>query len=595
MVKKLIYKNIDFITFPMRCIPLQSSFSIIYTILNALMPAYETVALANFIDCAMDIFRGKRNNADIVFPIVMIVLYILFVNLMPSISNIISITGKSKLTVKMKDLILNKRASLEYMHIENAETQELINRVCSDPVGNFLSGFNNILSAASIIISSISLLAIIMSSTFISGIVIVIISIPLFAIAMRTGKKNYEMSKEARKIQRRYGYLSDVLTGRDYANERKLFGFSKSMQNDYDDLYVQSFKIESKIEKKTYTNMKSGSMVTLAVIAVIVSVLLPSLNAGSITLGVFVALVNAVFSLVQTMSWQLSGIMSEYSRLQEYLKDLNSFLALSEKKEACVEPSRTNDFIFESLEFRNVSFKYPGTENYVLNKCSFLLNSGKSYSFVGINGAGKSTIAKLIIGLYDDYEGEILLNGINIKQYDYATIKAIISVLFQDFTTYAISMKDNITIGRDMIYNKEEVKNIISQAGLEDLTYELKNNIETSLGKIKEDGVDVSGGQWQRIAIGRLLYSEAKINILDEPTASLDPAAESQLYEMFHRINNNRFTIYITHRLGAAKISDEILVVDGGKIVESGSHEKLMRMHDGLYHKMFNSQKSWYE
>lgn len=594
MEKKRKYKNIDFLIFPMCCIPLQSSFSILYTIFNALMPAYETIALANFINCAMDIFEGKRDTTEIVLPIVMIVICILFVNLMPSISNIISLTGKNKMTIKMKGLILNKRASLEYMHIENAETQELINRACSDPVGNFLRGFNNILSAASIIISSISLLLIIMASTFISGLVIIIISVPLFAIAMRTGQKNYEMSKEARKIQRRYGYLTDVLTGRDYANERKLFGFSKCLQNDYNALYNQSFKVESKIEKKRYTNMKSGSMVTLLVIAVIVSILLPSLHAGGITLGAFVGLVNAVFSLVQTMSWKLSGTMSEYSRLQEYLKDFNSFLALSEKKDACATPSRTNDFTFESLEFCNVSFKYPGTENYVLNKCSFLLNSGKSYSFVGINGAGKSTITKLIIGLYDNYDGEILLNGIDIKQYDYATIKGNISVLFQDFAAYAISIKDNIMIGRDMIYIEEDVKNIITQVGLEDFTHELKNNIETSLGKIKEDGVDVSGGQWQRIAIARLLYSKAKMNILDEPTASLDPVAESQVYEMFHRINNNRFTIYITHRLGAAKISDEILVVDGGKIVESGSHEQLMRIHNGLYRKMFDSQRSWY-
>ena len=146
-----------------------------------------------------------------------------------------------------------------------------------------------------------------------------------------------------------------------------------------------------------------------------------------------------------------------------------------------------------------------------------------------------------------------------------------------------------------MIFNEEKVKKIISNIGLDDFTHELKNDINTFLGKIKEDGVDVSGGQWQRIAIARLLYSDAMINILDEPTASLDPIAESQVYKMFHRINNNRFTIYITHRLGAAKISDEILVVDCGKIVESGNHEQLMLIHDGLYHKMFDSQKSWYE
>ena len=182
-----LFRNRDFIAYPMRYIPLQSSLLIIYTISNSLMPAYETIALANFIDCAMDIFEGKRNHNEIIVPIVMIVLYILFINLIPTVAEIISLTGKNKMTMRIKELILNKRMALEYQYVENPETQELINRVCSDPVGNFLSGFNNILSAVSIIISSISLLAIIMTTTFISGIVIVAVSIPLFAIAIKTG------------------------------------------------------------------------------------------------------------------------------------------------------------------------------------------------------------------------------------------------------------------------------------------------------------------------------------------------------------------------------------------------------------------------
>ncbi|MFQ9984501.1 MAG: ABC transporter ATP-binding protein [Lachnospiraceae bacterium] len=595
MNRNRTFKYINFLTYPMCCIPFQSLFLIIYTICNALIPAYETIVLADFIDCAMAIFNGKKNTAEIVLPIIMIVLYILFIHFMPSVADLIRLTGKNQMTLKLKELIINKKAALEYMHIENEQTQKLIHRVCAEPVENFSSGFSNILSAASIIISSFSLLVIIMTASMISGVVIVVISIPLFFVAMKTGRKNYEMSKDAVEIQRRYGYLGSVLTEREYAHERKLFGYSQRLQEDYDALYDQSFTIESQIEKKTYTNMKSGSMVTLLLIAVIVTVLLPSLNMGNITIGVFVALVNAIFSLVQTMSWRLSGTMSEYARLCEYLKDWNAFFSLSEKKDACVTPCCAENFVFQSLEFRNVSFRYPGTDIYVLKQCSFVLHTGKSYSFVGVNGAGKSTIVKLITGLYDDYDGEILLNGDNIKHYDYAALKAIISVLFQDFTSYSISMKDNIIIGREMIYDEQEVEKVISQVGLKDLTNELPHHIETSLGKMKGDGVDLSRGQWQRVAIARLLYSAAKINILDEPTAALDPIAESQVYEMFHKVNHHCFTIYITHRLGAAKISDEILVVHDGKIAECGSHEQLMSIRGGLYQTMFEQQRSWYE
>lgn len=146
-----------------------------------------------------------------------------------------------------------------------------------------------------------------------------------------------------------------------------------------------------------------------------------------------------------------------------------------------------------------------------------------------------------------------------------------------------------------MIYDREKVERIISDVGLDRLVCELNKGLDAPLGKIKEDGVDVSGGQWQRIAIARLLYSDARVYILDEPTASLEPVAESQVYEMFHRVNKNRFTIYVTHRLGAAKMSDEILVVHGRKIAESGSHEQLMSNPDGIYRRMFESQKSWYE
>ncbi|MNO32658.1 putative multidrug export ATP-binding/permease protein [compost metagenome] len=168
-------------------------------------------------------------------------------------------------------------------------------------------------------------------------------------------------------------------------------------------------------------------------------------------------------------------------------------------------------------------------------------------------------------------------------------------MVYQDYAKYSLTFKDNILIGNIIKTDEEKFINIVSEMGLDDVVNSLEFGIDTNLGKVKENSKDISGGQWQRLAISRLLYSNSKINILDEPTAALDPLAESNVYELFRQVNKDRFSIYITHRLGAAKIADEILVVDEGYIAEQGSHEQLMSLENGIYSKMFASQKYWYE
>lgn len=593
MIKIKKYTAIDSILIPLKIIPMQTFFFILYAFLNAMLPTYQTIVVARFINVATDIFDGKKAFSSIYQPIFLIICYVIFTELMPIISEMVDSTARNRMNLILKKEIINKKARLEYKHMENHQSLELIDRVCADPVANIMDGFNNILNGMTIIVSSASLLLIVMSSTFGGGLAILLVSIPLLIIAMRTGKKNYAMEQESKNIQRRYNYLVNILTNRECAEERQLFNYSKSIRKKFNNLYDQSYKIERKIQIKSFINFKSGSMITLVLDAIIIAILLPSFYRGQISTGLFVALVNAILGLVQSMSWRLASAMMEYTKLKEYMKDFSVFISLSEKNEACSLPLGIDDFIFETLEFDHVSFKYPGTDTYILKNCSFVLESGKSYSFVGINGAGKTTITKLITGLYDEYEGKILINGKNMKEYKYCNIKSLISVVFQDFAKYGLTIKENIHIGNILDNSEAKINQVIQEIGLQELVNDV--GINKYLRKIMEDSIDISGGQWQRIAIARLLFSNAPINILDEPTASLDPISESKVYKLFNKINKNRFTIYITHRLGAAKIADEILVVADGYIVEKGSHKELMRLQNGIYHKMFESQKSWYE
>jgi ATP-binding cassette subfamily B protein len=299
------------------------------------------------------------------------------------------------------------------------------------------------------------------------------------------------------------------------------------------------------------------------------------------------------------MSWSLAGMMQNFAKINQFFGDYNQFMELNEQEGASDEPNEIPVTNESSLEFRDVSFRYPGTDRYVLKNCSFYLSGGRSYAVVGENGAGKTTIAKLIMGLYSDYEGSIFINGRNIKEYSYCELKGLVGAVFQDFARYELSVRENIEIGNIAQYSRtsdeKEIENICDDLNMSDWIHSFPKGFDTMLGKLEEEGVDLSGGQWQKIAIARMLYRKASINILDEPTAAMDPIAESKIYELFQNINIGKFNIIITHRMGAAKVADEILVLQNGDVIEKGKHDQLMNLENGVYREMYESQRQWYE
>jgi ATP-binding cassette subfamily B protein len=286
----------------------------------------------------------------------------------------------------------------------------------------------------------------------------------------------------------------------------------------------------------------------------------------------------------------MTQALENISRVGEYMKDLTEFAAMSQTKDALTEPD-ANPLAFDSLEFRNVSFRYPGSERLVLDGLSFKLEAGRHYAFVGKNGAGKTTITKLLTGLFTQYEGEILINGKELREYPASTVKALFSVVYQDFARYYIRLKDNITLGD--VHRKGNEQQAAHLAGLDETVSSLNLGLDTPLGKIMAGGQDLSGGQWQRVAIARSLNSRAPVKMLDEPTSALDPISESLLYRDFEKLMLGKTTVFVSHRLGSTKLADEILVIDSGRIIERGTHEVLMAAN-GAYAGMFEAQRGWY-
>jgi ATP-binding cassette, subfamily B, bacterial len=342
--------------------------------------------------------------------------------------------------------------------------------------------------------------------------------------------------------------------------------------------------------------MKAGSILFGLISIMISMVLLQPVLAKTISVGLFISLVTAVFSMVQMMSWGLTNSVDQLARHREYLKDLTEFAALDELPGAEL-PHTTPPPVFESIVFRNVRFKYPGMDSYILDGLTLDIHAGRHYAFVGVNGAGKTTITKLLTGLYDGYEGEILLNRRPLSSYPQSDLKSFFSVVYQDFARYSIPFGDNIALGdvngmqRDDAYSA--VLPVVEQLGLREAVDNLPNGLASPLGKIRDDGQDLSGGQWQRVAMARSVISPAPLRILDEPTAAMDPIGESRLYEEFENISRGGTTLFISHRLGSTKLADHIFVIGFGRVLEEGSHRELMEA-GGEYAGMYESQRSWY-
>lgn len=585
---------LDFIKIPFQISPGFTLVKVINQIISATIPSIQVLVTANFIDTALAIFYGNEQYGRIFLPLAWLMVIIIYLYLNSSLLSFVNLKMEIKLTEVVRTEIVEKRSKLEYQHIENNDSWDLITRTCTDPISKINGGFDNILGAMNIVIRVFSLLAILVTQVWWAAIVIIGISVPLFFLAVKGGKATYQANKEAEKHTRRANYLHEVLSGRDNIEERALFGYAEKLDSKWFDKYEEARKINLKVTLKYFIRIKSSSLVTVVISIFIIGVLLIPLSNGAITPGMFMGLVTATLSLIQMMSWNLSWITSELAKNREYLKDLTAFMNLSEQEGALDLPEKTVPLHFDSIEFLNVSFQYPGTDRYILKGFNLVIKKNIHYAFVGINGAGKTTITKLLTGLYDDFEGEIKLNGKSIRNYKQSELKALFAVVYQDFAKYDISLKDNVLLGDVNCTDEDQLRKSVSLLDLNETIDKLPQGMDTYLGKIKEGGMDLSGGEWQRIAIARALYSPAELRILDEPTAALDPVAESNIYEMFGKISQGKSTIFITHRLGAAKLADEIIVIDNGAIAEQGKHEELMNK-GGIYAEMFESQRSWYQ
>jgi ATP-binding cassette, subfamily B, bacterial len=597
MIEKRKYAILDVIRMPVQCAPVLSLLAAVQIILSGIVPTVQVLATTAFLDTAMAVVRDST-DARAVFPSLLAVVGLIAYNwISGGLLAFANVRLELAIRAEYRTAIVEKRARLAYRHIENHESWDLISRVARNPEKQIMTAFKDGLGMSAMVLRVAGILMLLVAHVWWASFAICAFSVPLFALAMKSGRANYETDRRVTKHRRRYEYLSDVLQGREAVEERTLFGYGGRINALFHSQFESARRIEVAARRAWFIRMKSGSLLFGLISIMVAMVLVQPVMTGAITVGLFISLVTAVFSMIQMMSWDLASSVDHLAKHGEYLKDLTAFAALEETPGATDRPA-VRPPVLHSLELRNVRFRYPGTEAYILDGLSLRIRAGRHYAIVGENGAGKTTLAKLVTGLYDDFEGEILINGRPIAGYAQGELKAFFSVVYQDFARYSLSIRHSITLGDVNGMGDGDsgsrLAAALEAADLSGIVGGLPHGLDTVLGKIKDGGQDLSGGEWQRIAMARAVINPAPLRILDEPTAALDPLSESRLYETFGSISRGITTVFISHRLGSTKLADEIFVISGGRVAEEGTHRELMTAK-GVYAEMYESQRSWYQ
>lgn len=530
-----------------------------------------------------------------------IIIVFLIVNIAPIFLKKIYINGYIRIRSRLvwrssiKSRMLEKCKRLKYEHFENDESLEIIEKAyerAEESANAMFPGYFSLFLSS--ITASIGFIIQLLSIKW----WLIFTIMPLFILqTVIVSKKNKNIYDELEKYwekEKQYTTLANYLKSRNYSSEIKLFEIAPYLINTYQTrLNLRNREYETFYLKHLRKNIAGYNIVDLAVILNVVIFLFLFLK-GQISVGLFISLTSIIIggtrngiykAFNDTMAiFNLSGYHINF--FEYYYK----YLDLEESFDGTLEEVPEKII----LELKDVWFKYPGSDQYVLKGINLKIEEGESVSLVGENGAGKSTIVKLLLGLFYPDSGCITINGIDLNQYSKCARSKIFAPIFQDFTRFSITLRENIGVGDvNNIDNEEAVISAAKKSGIDKFVNQLPDKYNTVLNRDFEGGVDLSGGQWQRIALARAFMGDKPFYILDEPTSQLDPVAESKLYDEFSNLVHNKSALFITHRLASTKITDKIFVLENGKISESGTHVALMKLK-GTYYTMFNSQKKWY-
>lgn len=499
-----------------------------------------------------------------------------------------------RFTLHANSILLGQATQLDLAHFESSEFYDILNRAQKSGSAYPVRVLNSLRTLFGQAVSFISLLGLLVQFHWLAVPALVLTSLPAFGIGIRFSARRFWMMRRETQAGRLANYLEQVLTYPEFAKEVRIFNLGRHLQHQWR-LIREDFNRKSARLAKRYALMRgtSGSISNLGFYGTYIWILIQTVR-GTITLGDFTMYTGA-FTQAQNLLPSLLETIAQIYEFNLYVSQYFEFLNLTPRVYNGAAPRAFPAPIRQGLVLKDVSFTYPGAAAPTVEHLNLRVAPNENIALVGKNGAGKTTLLKLITRLYDVTAGEITLDGIPLQDLDLAELRHNIGVLSQDFARYQLKVQDNIGFGNlQEIDNVARIQGAAAEAGATELITSLSQGYGTVLGKIFDEGVELSGGQWQKIGTARAFISDAPILILDEPTAALDAIAEYDLFQKFRSLSEGKVTFFVSHRFSTVLMADRIVVIEDGKILEIGSHAELMAQQ-GLYAEMFTLQASGYD
>jgi ATP-binding cassette subfamily B protein len=526
---------------------------------------------------------------------------------------------QERLRTEIQRLVIVRAQALPLAAFEQPELYDQLQRIGRGMDQRLLSLMQVFFSLGNLALTLVALLFYLGAAHWALPVILTAGSLPSLLLRVRIMRARYVLERRQTERQRRWRYLGELMTGRAAAAEIRLFGLRdyllaawSGLHRDLRDERLELARREFRVEGAGH----SGQALTLGLALVVVVFLIAG---GRLTVGQYVAIVGAVQEFQGSMLAFLENLASidiDLRYVRDFFRYLDSTGETGEVRSPAIENANTPSLrgapgrsegreekgtagsgapLREGIRFERVSFTYPGSDRAALHEIDLLLRPEERIALVGENGAGKTTLARLLLGLYPPTAGRILVDGVDLAEIDPASFRRRAAAVFQEFQQYHLTVRENIGFG-----NLERLDDLaaiewagrLSGAGAVVAT--LPAGYETLLGKAYEEGLELSLGQWQKVAVARAYLRDAELLVLDEPTAALDAKAEVEVYRQFRDVSRGKTVLLISHRLGSARLADRILVLAGGRIMEEGTHVELMA-HGGLYAQMLEAQAQWYQ